>query len=72
MKVLPDWKVPPLRLYSSEPVPPEAVTVSVVLPPLQAIDPAEALALMAVGWLTETVFEVAVHPVFPERRAVTT
>ena len=49
----------PVPLYPG--VPPEADTVTVVDPPLQAMVPAEAEALRAEGWVTVTEV-VAVHP----------
>jgi hypothetical protein len=38
---LPDWNAPPFRLYWKGAVPAEAVTVRVVVPPKQAITPAD-------------------------------
>ena len=63
VNVLPDWNAPPFKLYCNAPVPPLAVTVSVVVPPLHAIaGPADADAVMAGGAAaTVTLFVDAVQ-----------
>ena len=59
---MPDWNAPPFNLYSNAPVPPVAVAVSVVVPPLHPIVPAETDAKrLQAGELT-VVVAVAVHP----------
>src|SRR5262245_46668073 len=61
VKVLPAWNAPPLRLYCSGAAPPDAVTVNVVVPPLQAIVPALADAVIAAGSVTVTGVVVTVQ-----------
>jgi len=68
---LPLWKPPPFKLYCNGGVPPLAVTVRVVDPPKHAIVPADADAEIAVGCVTVTLLDVAVHVGVLTRRAVT-
>jgi hypothetical protein len=59
--VLPAWNVTPLREYSSGAVPPDAVTVIVVVPPLHNITGPAAEAVMAEGAAAMVNGVVAVH-----------
>jgi hypothetical protein len=68
---LPAWNAPPFKLYCKEPVPPVAVTVNVVDPPLHAIEPADADAEIADGSETVTADEVAVQAGVATSLAVT-
>ena len=76
--MLPDWNAPPFKLYSNVPVPPVVVAVNVVIPPLQAIVPADAdnkrlqdgepTVVVAdvvhpFASITVTVYEPAINPV---------
>ena len=54
------WNVPPFREYSSVPVPPDAVTVIVVVPPAHKIAGAEADTVIA-GSEEIVAVVVAVH-----------
>jgi len=61
VKVFPAWKAPPLSEYCNGAVPPDAVTVNVVVPPLQAIVPADADAEITAGSVTVTGVVVTVQ-----------
>ena len=63
VKVLLVWNGgrPLFRLYCNAPVPPEAVTVNVVVPPLHVIVPADADTVIAEGSVTVTLTD-ELHP----------
>ena len=62
VKVLPGWNIIPSSEYAYGIVPPPAVAVSVVVPPLHNMLPAAADAVRVAGSVTVTVAAVPVHP----------